>query len=1466
MVAGMRLRGGGAWGVRMRVRAWGVVAIAAGAVMGGVCWAGPASGQGFAGVTGPAPVPVYVEDAIGAREAVEAAMVLRAEGRVGEAIARLGEARELAGARLLEMEPGRYRDAGLEIEARIAADAALLGAYREMAGPVAERRLAMLEPGDLAGLMALSEGWWLTEAGYLAGLDAAGLLLERAEAGEALGLLDRLAEHPDAESVEAGRRAVLRASALRLLGDEAGVARVLRGDERGEVQAAIAGLPRGAAAGVGRMGGDMGGEAEAFDAAGGSAGLMDGGVRALWSWSDRASATQVMNAGRRGVRPAEPMARTAWSGDRLLLNLGDEVVGLDRYSGREAWRLGLPGPVEPMPGAALNVEPQGVWVGEQGWGCALLTSRSVARFARRGPMQPLAGEVVAFETGSGAVLWRTPTSAMGDAAEGAVLVGEPLVSRDRVVVLLRRSRVSGFQDTVAVGLEASTGAVAWTRHVASTATNARFTDWPTPAALARDGVVFVNDRLGAVAAISLGTGRVRWLTVLAKPSDAARRGGSLRTAQRPRGGGVLAVEAGLLVSLASDADGAVLLDPADGLRLSDGAGAMSPVLRRLFNQAGAIRGYDGDVIVVGAAVARLDGRTLGVKWERAGALDGGLVGVPAVSGGTLVASSGSGLVGVGLADGQTVFTAEAPERGNVAAMGSQVVVSGPEMVVGLLDWRVASDRLVRRLGQAASANDPEPGLALAHAAWEAGESGLILRGVDHALRAGAGSAGVFDQLLGLVTDRAAGAALRFEVLERLAMETSTAGQEVSIRFARGELLGETDRPADALKQYQSVLADPTLRERLYEGSRVDRLAGLEARARIEALLEAEGAELYAAYDEAARRRLDGLRATGTADVASLTDLAASYPLADCAAEAWLEAGVLEASAERWAAASRLLRRAYAVLPSEDAALAGEVAGRLAQASEAQGRPGGAMGWLRRFARDYPGAVVWTAEGERPLDAVMMLMAMRAEQASPRVALDRRVGEADVIEGRMLSVRDDAGQSSSAELVLIERRGRLVGVSAATGEDVWEAAIGADGAELLSMDESHAVVWLPTGQRVFGVELNTGREAWPFVDVEVELDLLGEVADEAVNEAQRRFLQELGPNNAAVAQLRARMQRAGDRLVIGELLPLRVMMHAAAGRDAVVVADVHGRAMAIDAVSGEVMWRQRTPLRNVAGVSLDDGRVALHGVMFPGEAHEGHAALVLDAATGGVVLGPLEFAEPLADVRLTGDGGMLVVTSTEASWRSLENGGLRWRTRLGALESLASMHVGPQSAMLVVRRERNASHTVIGLDLLSGTVLRGAERVMPRLAPPPRPVAHDGGWLIAGSAHLYGLGTGGELAWVDAATLPMGGMVVGVFVGSNHAVAVYAEQRDARREVDRQRLLTYELATGRIVGDEAVEFAVGRPSPAAALTRRDALFLGLGERTVRFALGETLPAVPVSAPPDAATSSTEPATTHPTTLP
>ncbi|MEL6980024.1 MAG: hypothetical protein AAGM38_15265, partial [Pseudomonadota bacterium] len=192
-------------------------------------------------------------------------------------------------------------------------------------------------------------------------------------------------------------------------------------------------LPRGAASDDAWRSG--GGAIEVFSAEDWSRRLAAGRVRALWRWEIERSATPAVQAGRSTDQSERALAKPALAGDRVLLNVGDAVVGLDRYSGREVWRLSESTDEETAEAiGALRgrlFEPRGVWA-ERGWGCAVLGTGGLIRQGGRGNVATASSEVVAFDTDDGSLRWRTPIASMGEPAEGAVLVGTPIVLRDRV--------------------------------------------------------------------------------------------------------------------------------------------------------------------------------------------------------------------------------------------------------------------------------------------------------------------------------------------------------------------------------------------------------------------------------------------------------------------------------------------------------------------------------------------------------------------------------------------------------------------------------------------------------------------------------------------------------------------------------------------------------------------------------------------------------------------------------------------------------------------------------------------------------------------------------------------------------------------------------------------------------------------------------------------------------------------------
>src|SRR5690606_29764921 len=84
----------------------------------------------------------------------------------------------------------------------------LLATYRQVFGATAEREHASAAAGeDLAEMEAVVRRFALTPTGLKAGLELAGMHLERADPTSAVVVLDQLAAHPDlAPGSDAARR------------------------------------------------------------------------------------------------------------------------------------------------------------------------------------------------------------------------------------------------------------------------------------------------------------------------------------------------------------------------------------------------------------------------------------------------------------------------------------------------------------------------------------------------------------------------------------------------------------------------------------------------------------------------------------------------------------------------------------------------------------------------------------------------------------------------------------------------------------------------------------------------------------------------------------------------------------------------------------------------------------------------------------------------------------------------------------------------------------------------------------------------------------------------------------------------------------------------------------------------------------------------------------------------------------
>ena len=88
-----------------------------------------------------------------------------------------------------------------------------------------------------------------------------------------------------------------------------------------------------------------------------------------------------------------------------------------------------------------------------------------------------------------------------------------------------------------------------------------------------------------------------------------------------------------------------------------------------------------------------------------------------------------------------------------------------------------------------------------------------------------------------------------------------------------------------------------------------------------------------------------------------------------------------------------------------------------------------------------------------------------------------------------------------------------------------------------------------------------------------------------------------------------LRRPGGAVLVG--------LKVAVGQMVVCVVDVHGRALALDRHSGNMLWQYHCGVAGLTGVIVDDDIVAIAGTT-----HSAGKVFVLDALTGRLRLSPL----------------------------------------------------------------------------------------------------------------------------------------------------------------------------------------------------------------------------------------------------
>ncbi len=1215
--------------------------------------------------------PVFLDDSASSDAALAALPEQIRLGNFAEAVRSLQSLLDHEGERVLPVagSDGLYLPVRRLVHERLLANRDLLAAYRERVTPAAADLLAA---GDDAGVEAR---FLLTTPGFEATLRLAQCHLEAARFHQAARTLGQLARHPDLRGDRAAAAADLAARIAAYLPSAHPLA--VRMAEAAGIEAPSPAEPPSAPAEP---------IAHPLEPAGplhpeslverplSSAALTpeEGGSVA----GDRRTAARM-----RG-QDAQPWSLPLVDGDTVYVNDGNTVSALDRFTLRPRWRFEAP----PREGERIPRGFPGRLLDDTN-SVTLAGPYALAATGRMAVTEPRAGELVALERGTGRIAWSVDVSKLDPAFEGSGVRGPVAVDGQTVVVALRRAeRGRRVVASRLIGLDLADGSLLWSRSLASAGAQPfQHAQRGGDAVLVRDGVAYMQDDLGIAAAIETATGRLLWLRRLPV--------GAFEPEMVPVW--VLRQPVLLPPAAGSDAERLVLLGPNNSRLLALDAGTGAILLDRPAEPLGEprtlLRVGDRLALLRGDRVAflpidDLDAAPLQVLLDPFGQAAGRAV----AAGESLLVpvrsrEGASAALAVNARTGEITPT-PLQEVGNLAVADGQLLTVTEERVHSYLGWETASRILAQRMRSFPA--DPEPATALAELAFRSGRHARIAEGVEAGIaaldrlpddaRSRQLRRRLFEAVLTMVDasqsgwdetgrpdDASAAQRARGPVIDdltildplvvRLEALAQTPEDVVAQRVALGRLRTAQGRPAEAIDAYQELLTRPALAGATWRGDDLAVRAEIEAAQRVLALVRRNGAEIYAPYEERARQQ------AAQASARDAETIARAYPAFSGTPALWLAVAEQRAREERPHAALRALRSALAAADTLRAAgaapspgVVGEIAGRLTLALAGFDRPREATEMLARVRKDFPGAR--PTAGGQPIDPRSALAA--AERTAPRLPLiGPRIADPErpqILPGKLLEPLARRGSEPPTDRALVFSRthGALAAYAADPSDParlapVWSRQVAA---EPLLLRWTPDAAWLYFPEQVGGyierIDLASGEAVWR-----------AERFDQLAADLPRR-------GRAAPAADR------GEDIVLptGEPVSRNQVVIAMSDRTIALV-ERSGRAVGLDAASGEVLWSTLLPTDRVHDADLSGGILAVAGSVPTrrpnAEAARSPSVVALDARTGEQIHRLEDLPGDVGWLRLQPNGEAVAALFTEDALGGslvsvdLIDGRLRW---------------------------------------------------------------------------------------------------------------------------------------------------------------------------------------------------------------
>ena len=879
----------------------------------------------------------------------------------------------------------------------------------------------------------------------------------------------------------------------------------------------------------------------------------------------------------------------------------------------------------------------------------------------------------------------------------------------RVYVLLRRSLPSGFQDIFLAAVDLTDGALIWRRHLTSASTTLAGLRQVTVSSHAR-GTLHVADNLGAVAAIEMRNGQVKWLTLIEDRPHANRVTKAQAHAQlsiRQPTAPIL-LSAGLVVGPLVGLSDCYLFDPTNGRVTQQLDGPT-------WQDHAYITGGHEVLFLIGPTVRCLDGSTLEPIWEQALGIgpDSTPQGRASITTDRLLIPLRDHVAVLDRHNGTILERHAIDASGHLLALPAQWVVVGTTAIRGYLSWDEAYKRLKQRMDD--HPNDVNSGLALAQVALSADKDDVVLEGIDHAI----GSSRIqrstdlgavvllnphdnnnvlhtgpslFDELLNFVAfERTTKVGLRQKIFERLATAAVTAQDEAAYRLTLAAFLVETGQPAEAVDHYQAILNDPDIARQPFRNESGASQSGFEARWRLKKLIQQYGANIYSKYEMLAAARLHELTHPATGDAQSLLELARIYPLSRAAPKALYEAASVLAGQGNDTQAVALLRRAYG-LTSNPKVLA-KVVGRLVELCRRQNRPSQAAQWLRRVNRDHPG--IEPLQDGQPMTIEQWLSQLGDEFdiASRLPSLSLPLGQPFEIPGLLMTPTHQAPTDYPQNLALINLNGRLQLREGPKLDLRWSYTPIATQIELLAISDEQVLLWDPLLGNLFSLDTADGHVMWSWLALPNSLKPVdGDPNAQPDHPALKRrgVMRPDAWDPAVRINARLLLRHAARRRTEPIFLKLNDLVIVAANGD--------GAVIALDRYSGELLWRAQCPLERVKHVDMNETTFVLAGQRHDHGVGRQGTVMMLDAYTGQAKQPLHDDSELIRWLSLCGDGLLAYCTSQRVVMLDVAEGAVSWWT---GLEDQHFAGQGSSSAELLLLLFWDIHGTLLALDTETG---------------------------------------------------------------------------------------------------------------------------------------------------------------------